>query len=95
MLTLCPGLTAVGKTLSETLTGFGEGQAYLGLYRRGWLIWGYVASAWTLMAMTWELGISGLLSDVFTILALSTGAAPILAAWDAYKLARRAREGLA
>lgn len=55
------------------------------------MIWGYVASAWTLMALTQELDISGLFSDISTILALSTGAAPLLAVWDACKLARRAR----
>ena len=44
------------------------------------MIWGYVASAWTLMALTWELGISGLFSDISIILALSMGADSILAA---------------
>ena len=71
----------------------GLGQAYLGLYSRGWKIWCYVAAAWTLMVSTRELGITGILSDVFTVLALSAGAAPVLSAWDAYRNAKRLRAG--
>jgi len=88
-----PGLPSPDRAGILSLLLPGLGQAYLGLYSRGWKVWCYVAAAWALLISAEELGITGVLSDVFTALALSTGAAPVLSAWDAYRTAKRIRAG--
>lgn len=67
----------------------GLGQAYLGRAGRGWKIWGYVSAAWVLFFGSMRYHLPGVVTDVTAILALSTGLAPVLSAYDAYKAAKR------
>ncbi len=82
----------VAALLSLFLPGLG--QAYLGRTGRAWKIWGYVSAAWVLFVGSMRYDLPGVVTDATAILALSTGLAPVLSAYDAYKTARRESEVL-
>ncbi len=67
----------------------GLGQAYVGRDGRAWKIWGSVSVVWVLFEVSYGFELPEVVSDVATILVLPTGLAPILSAYDAYRLARR------
>ena len=77
----------VAALLSLFLPGLG--QAYLGRTGRAWKIWGYVSAAWVLFFGSMRYHLPGVVTDVTAILALSTGLAPVLSAYDAHKAAKR------
>ncbi|MDK2465197.1 MAG: hypothetical protein QI223_10565 [Candidatus Korarchaeota archaeon] len=82
----------VAALLSLFLPGLG--QAYLGRTGRAWKIWGYVSAAWVLFVGSMRYDLPGVVTDATAILAISTGLAPVLSAYDAYKTARRESEVL-